>query len=183
MKIKFLLLSIYLTSFVSAFAEEHEAAHHEPSAFDLKYPALNFVLFAGFIIFKARKPLTEMFDKKASEIRAMMESANKQSADANAKLIELQNKLKNIDAELVKISTDYESDIVNYGKIQNDETTTTLARMKKDIESKLEGEKAELMAELSHELLNLVVSKTKNSINSNNDLKTKATNNIIAGLK
>jgi len=182
-KIKFLLLSVYLFSFATAFAEEQEAAHHEPSIWDLKYPAINFIVLFGFIAWKAKKPLTEMFNKNAENIRALMESAEKQSKDANAKLATLEQKMKNIDSELVKITTDYESDVAAFGKNQIEETQTTITRMKRDVDNKLQGEKKELMDGLSHELLNLVVSNTQNTINGNRDLKSKATNNIIVGLK
>ncbi len=158
-------------------------AHHEPSVWDLKYPFLNFVLLAGFIVFKAKKPLAEMFDKKSQDVKTLMESAEKQSRDANAKLNELEGKIKNIETELVKINGDYEKDAVNFAKNQSDETATTIARMKRDFESKLEGEKNELNDSLSHELLSQVISKSKNAINTNSDLKTKATTNIIAGMK
>ena len=184
MKVKFLLLIASVLSFATAFAEEAaEGAHHEPSIMDLKYPFINFVVLVGFCVWKFRKPLSEMFDKKSAEVKSKMESADKQSKDANAKLAELESKLKNIDAETTKISNDYATDIASFSKNIATETETTMARMRRDVDNKLAGEKKELMDGLSHELLDLVVNKTQTTIKSNNDLKSKATNNIFAGIK
>ncbi len=181
MKYSFYTLSIFLFSIVNAFAEE--AAHHEPSVMDLKYPFINFVVLVGFIVYKAKKPLSEMFTKKAEDVKSLMESAEKQSKDANQKLQELESKIKNIDSELVKISSDYDKDAATFAKMQGEETETTIARMKRDIEGKLSGEKNELVEQLSHEMLDLVIKNTQNTIGSNKDLKNKATTNIIAGMK
>ena len=182
MKYKFYLLSSIILSVGTAFASE-EAGHHEPSIWDLKYPALNFFVLAGFIIYKAKKPLSDMFTKNAENIKSLMESAEKQAQDANQKLQELQAKIKNLESEVVKINTDYEQDTLNFTKNQSNETATTIARMKRDVESKLAGEKNELNDNLGHELLSLVVSKTQTDIGTNKDLKNKATTNIIAGMK
>lgn len=181
MKYSFYTLSIFLLAITNSFAEE--AAHHEPSIMDLKYPFINFAVLVGFIIYKAKKPLSEMFTKKAEDIKSLMESAEKQSKDANQKLQELESKIKNIDSELVKISSDYDKDAATFAKLQSEETETTIARMKRDIEGKLSGEKNELVEQLSHEMLDLVVKNTQKTIGSNLELKNKATTNIIAGMK
>lgn len=183
MKVKFLLLIASLLSFATAFAEEAEGAHHEPSIMDLKYPFINFVVLVGFCVWKFRKPLSEMFDKNSDNVKTKMELADKESKAANAKLAELESKIKNIDAETTKIANDYASDIASFSKNMANETETTMARMKRDIENKLAGEKKELIDGLNHELLDLVVNKTQTTIKSNSDLKTKATNNIFAGIK
>ena len=183
MKYKLTLLLTSLMSFGTALANEAEGAHHEPSILDLKYPALNFVILVGFIVYKAKGPLAEMFNKKSEDVKSLMDSAAKQAKDANQKLQELETKIKNLDSESVKISSDYEKDAVNFAKLQSEETATTIARMKRDIESKLEGEKNELNDSLSHDLLSQVVAKTQNAIGTSAELKNKATTNIIAGMK
>ena len=183
MKIKLFFISFFILSFANVIAEEQEIAHQEPSIFDLKYPVLNFVVLVAFLVWKLKKPMADMFNKNAENVKSLMESAEKQSKDANAKLVELENKMKNIQADLTKINTDYESDIVSFGTTLKEETETTIARMKRDVDNKIEGENKELMDGLSHEVLNLVVSNAQSSIKTNTDLKNKATNNIILGLK
>lgn len=163
-----------------AFAEE--AAHHEPSILDLKYPIVNFIIFLA-ILSKVIKPLREKFNKESTDIKSLIDSASRNSQDAQEKLISFQSKIKNLDSELIKITTDYESDAAQFAKNQSEETQTVISRMKRDLENKLEGERKELVDLLNHDLVNSVVSKTQTTIKSNIDLKVKATQKIISELR
>jgi F0F1-type ATP synthase membrane subunit b/b' len=168
--------------FTNAIANE-AAAEHEATIWDLKYPVLNAVIFFGFMIWKLKKPLSDMFTKKSEDIKSLMNSAEKQSKDAAEKLNTYEQKIKNLSSELVKISTEYDSDVTNFAKNQSEETQTTITRMKRDVANKLEGEMKELSEGLSSDLLDLVVAKAQNSIGTNADLKKKATNNLVLGIK
>jgi F-type H+-transporting ATPase subunit b len=172
-----------LLNLATAMAEEHEGAAHEASIFDLKFPVLNFVVLVGFLVWKMKKPLSDMFSKKVEEIKSLMDSAEKQNRDAQEKLNSLETKIKNIDSELVKINADYETDVVSFLKNNELEVSSTIARMQRDVQNKIDGEKKELLDELSHEILNKVVMGAQSTIKANTELKNKATNNIIAGLK
>lgn len=170
-----------ITSLMSvAFAEV--AAHHEPSIFDLKYPLVNFIILLA-ILSKVLKPLREKFNKNADDVKSLMESAARNDKDAQEKLLQFQSKIKNIDSELIKITTDYQSDAAQFAKNQSNETQTTIARMKRDLENKLDGERKELIDELNNDLINKVVSSTQSTINSNKEFKTKATQKILSELR
>jgi F0F1-type ATP synthase membrane subunit b/b' len=162
------------------FAEE--AAHHEATLFDLKYPLVNFIILLA-ILSKVVKPLREKFKKESIDVKSLMDSAAKNSQDAQERLNSFQAKIKNLDSELVKITTDYESDAAQFAKNQSEETQTIISRMKRDLENKLEGEKKELVDEMNHDLINQVIFKTQSSIKSNSELKAKATNKIISELR
>ena len=84
---------------------------------------------------------------------------------------------------MIKIANDYESDSVQFAKNQDQETQTTISRMKRDLENKLEGEKVELMDELNHDLINTVIAKTQNTIKTNKEYQTKATQKIVSELR
>ncbi len=173
--------SIFLSLLTSsAFAEE--AAHHEVSIWDLKYPFVNFIIFLA-ILSKVIKPLREKFNKEATDVKSLMDSASQNSRDAQEKLTTFQTKIKSLDSELIKITTDYESDAVQFAKVQGEETQTVIVRMKRDLENKLDGEKKELIDLLNHDVVNNVVSKTQATIKSNSDLKVKVTQKIISELR
>jgi F0F1-type ATP synthase membrane subunit b/b' len=171
-----------LFSVAVAFAEE-EAAHHEPSIFDLKYPTLNFIVLFGLLGWKLKKPLSAMFDKKADDIKTLMNSAEKQSKDAEERLNQFTSKIKNLESEIIQINADYDNDTVSFAKIHQDETQTSIARMQRDIQNKLESEKKEMLDELNHEMVSQVVAKAKNQIETNSDFKNKATLKIMNELK
>jgi F0F1-type ATP synthase membrane subunit b/b' len=173
--------SFILASFISVAAAE-EAAHHEPSVLDLKYPLVNFIILLA-ILSKVVKPLREKFNKQAADVKSLMESAAKSNQDAEAKLATFQNKIKNLDSELVKITSDYDSETTSFAKNQNDETQTTIARMKRDLENKLQGERKELVDELNHELLNKVIASTQATIKGNKDFQTRATSKIVSEIR
>ncbi len=176
--------SFLFISFISVgFAEEAaEAAHHEVSILDLKYPLVNFIILLA-ILSKVVKPLREKFNKQAADVKSLMDSASKNNKDAEERLNNFQQKIKNLDSELVKITTEYESDAAQFAKNQNEETQTTLARMKRDLENKLEGERKELVDQLNHDLLNKVVASTQATIKGNKDFQTKATQKIVSELR
>jgi F0F1-type ATP synthase membrane subunit b/b' len=167
---------------LTSFAYAEEAAHHEASVWDLKYPFVNFIIFLA-ILSKVIKPLREKFNKEAMDIKSLMDSASRNSQDAQEKLISFQSKIKSLDSELIKITTDYESDAVQFAKAQSEETQTVIVRMKRDLENKLDGERKELIDLLNHDVVNIVVTKTQTTIKSNSDLKVKATQKIVSELR
>lgn len=163
-----------------AFAEE--AAHHEPSVLDLKYPLVNFIILLA-ILSKVVKPLREKFNKQATDVKSLMESAARNNKDAEEKLATFQTKIKNLDSELVKITTDYESDAAQFARNQSEETLTTIARMKRDLENKLQGERKEMIDELNHDLLDKVIASTQATIKGNKDFQTRATSKIVSEIR
>lgn len=172
----------FLIASISSVALAEEAAHHEPSVFDLKYPLVNFIILLA-ILSKVIKPLREKFNKSADDIKSLMDSASRNNQDAQERLNNFQAKIKNLDSELVKISTDYESDAAQFAKNQSEETQTTIARMARDLENKLDGERKEMIDELNHDLVNKVVSSTQATIKNNKDFQAKATQKIISELR
>lgn len=179
---KSIIYSSFLFLSLASVALAEEAAHHEPSVFDLKYPFVNFIILLA-ILSKVIKPLREKFNKNADDVKSLMDSAAKNNKDAEEKLNTFQAKIKNLDSELIKITTDYESDAAQFARNQSNETQTTIARMKRDLENKIEGEKKELIDELNHDLINKVVSSTQSTIKSNKDFQVKATQKIVSELR
>ena len=160
-----------------------DGVNHEPSIKELMYPAINFAVLVGFLIWKLKKPLSEMFKKQASEVEGLMSSAAQKNKDAEERLKSLTAKMSNLNAELAKIQRDYESDVVTYKANQANETQATITRTQRDLEKKLEGEKKELLEKINEELLNNVIAKTQQTISGNGDMKKRATSNIVSGLR
>ena len=179
---KIIYYSFLFSSLLSVAVANEEAAHSEATIWDLKYPFINFIILLA-ILSKAVKPLREKFNKQADDVKSLMDSASKNHKDAEERLNVFQAKIKNLDSELIKIANDYESDSVQFAKNQDQETQTTISRMKRDLENKLEGEKVELMDELNHDLINTVVSKTQNAIKTNKEYQIKATQKIVSELR
>ena len=174
--------SFLFTSFVSVAIANEEAAQHEASIWDLKYPFINFIILLA-ILSKVVKPLREKFNKQANDVKSLMDSASRNNKDAEEKLSKFKSKIKNLESEIITIVADYQADAVQFAKVQGEETQTTIVRMKRDLENKLDGEKTELVNELNHELINKVVSSTKTTIKNNKDYQVKATQKIVSELR
>ncbi len=174
--------SFLFSSLISVAIANEESAHHVPSVMDLKYPFINFIIMLA-ILSKVVKPLREKFNKQADDVKSLMDSAAKNDKDAKDRLSNFQEKIKNLDSELIKITTDYDSEATQFAKNMSEETQTIITRMKRDFDNKLEGEKKELIDELNHDLLNKVVSSTGATIKGNKDLQTKATHKIVSELR
>ena len=130
----------FLFSSLISVAGAEEAAHHEATIWDLKYPFVNFIILLA-ILSKVVKPLREKFNKQADDVKSFMDSAARNNKDAEEKLNLFKQKIKNLDSELIKITTEYESDAAQFAKNQSEETQTTIARMKRDLENKIDGDK------------------------------------------
>lgn len=178
-------LAYYSFMFIALTATAHAAggAHHEPSIKDLMYPAINFIILAGGLIYLLKPKMKVMFDKQAADIQSLMASAAQKNKDAEDKLKNLQAKMSNLPAELSKIQKDYELDVANFITTQSSETQAVIARSKRDYEGKIEGERNELVEKLNEDLLNSVIAKTQQTINGSGDMKKSATSKIVSALR
>lgn len=175
--------SLMLIALTSTAMAAGDGAHHEPSIKDLMYPAINFLVLVSFLVWKLKKPMKDMFDKKAADIQSLMASAAQKNKDAEEKLKTLQGKMANLGSEISKIQKDYESDVANFITTQSAETQSVIARTKRDYENKIEGEKNELVERLNEDLLNSVIAKTKQTIDGSGDMKKSATSKIVSALR
>ncbi len=182
MKVKAIYSFMFIMMSSVAMAAS-EGAHHEPSIKDLMYPAINFIVLVGFLVWKLKGPMKDMFDKKAADIQSLMTSAAQKNKDAEERLKNLQGKMANLPGELSKIQKDYESDVANFITTQSAETQSVIARAKRDYENKIEGEKNELVEKLNEDLLNSVIAKTQQTINGSGDMKKNATSKIVSALR
>ncbi len=178
MKYSFMFAALSSQAFAAA-----KGGHHEPSIADLMYPAINFAVLAGFLFWKLKKPVIEMFNKKHDDVKSLMNSAAEKNKAAQERLNSLQAKMKNLDSEVAKIKSDYEADANNFAKTQASETQATIARVKRDLENKIEGERNELVEKMNQELINKVIEKTQETIKGNADMKTRATQKIVSELR
>lgn len=180
---KALAKSSFMFIALTALAVAEEGAHHEPSIKDLMYPAINFIVLVSFLVWKLKGPMKEMFDKKAADIQSLMTSAAQKNKDAEEKLKGLQAKMSNLGSELSKIQKDYEQDVANFITTSSAETQNVIARSKRDYESKIEGERNELVEKLNEDLLSNVIAKTQQTINGSSDMKKNATSKIVSALR
>ncbi len=175
---KVLLTLVLVMVSTAVMAESGE--HHEPSIKDLIAPAVNFAIFFGIIFVALKQKTIDYFNKLSDEVKSLMSSAAEKNKDAETKLATFEQKIKNLETESVQIKNEYESDVVKFSKNSKTETETTISRMQRDSEHKLESERNVLIEELNTELVNSVVAKTKNVITTNAEAKKLATSKLVS---
>lgn len=71
---------------------------------------INFSILAAALVWGAKKMLPDGFAPRAAEIKKGIEDARKASAEASARLGEIENRLAKLDAEIAEIRTAAEAD-------------------------------------------------------------------------
>jgi F-type H+-transporting ATPase subunit b len=150
------------------------------SIVDLKWPALNFVLLFSFLIWKIKPAMREMFDKNATDVASLFELAEKKDKEAQIQLTSYQKKLSDLVSEKNKIMKEADKEAAFYEEETKKETAQYIERMSKDANAKLASEKSSLIKNVYSELVDEIITKTKNKIGTDINLKTRATNNLIS---
>ncbi len=174
------LILIVLVS--SVFASEAGHGHHEAHVSELLWPIVNFVLFFSFIIFKARKPIKEGFDKNADLIKELFEYAKAKDEDASKKIATYKQKMEEFHLEVDRLKKEMDEEFVSFEKETLEETKRQIERSNLDAKRKVQSEKNKKLNELNEELLDKIILKTKDTFGTNSSLRDKATNKIIAAL-
>jgi F-type H+-transporting ATPase subunit b len=166
----------------SIIAAEHGGAHHEPHVKELMWPIFNFILFFGFIIYKAKKPIKEGFDKNAQLVKELFEYAKSKDEDAEKKISMYKDKLGNFHLEQERLNKEMKEEVSLFEKEAIEETKRQIEKAGVDAKRKTESEKNKKVKEINEELLNNIIFKTKETFGTNTSLREKATDKIVASL-
>jgi F-type H+-transporting ATPase subunit b len=169
-------LILFLTSF-SCFA-----AGGGGHLSDIAWPAFNFFLFFGFLFWKIRKPIKDGFNKNAELVKELYEYAEAKSKDAEAKILKYEEKMNNLEGQVQKIKMEMDEEFSVFKKNIEEETVKNISRAEKDAERRIVSEKNKMFRDLEESLLNTVISKTKEKIGGDKNLKDKATNKIFTAI-
>ena len=77
---------IIKASFLLATSSLYAGGNGETHLSDLMRPAINFLILAGFLVFKLRNPVKEMFDKNALLVKETYDFAEGKNKEAEIKL-------------------------------------------------------------------------------------------------
>jgi F-type H+-transporting ATPase subunit b len=71
---------------------------HHPGIGDLFFPAANFILFAGLLVYFMREPVREFFRARTARLREALDTGAKARAEAEALRAEIARDVKNLPA-------------------------------------------------------------------------------------
>ena len=97
------LISLFTILFCLNAMASGDSHHASGPSVDLLYKAFNFSVLFGFIIWKIKRPLSEMFTSSAQEIEKYCQYAEKMNKEAQTKLDTYEKKLSSAESERNKI--------------------------------------------------------------------------------
>lgn len=171
---KLILLSLFITSLANAAGG---GGHGSPA--DLVWPAINFVALFGFLIFKLRKPLSEMFDRQAKDVQETYEMAEKKDKEAQIKLETFQKKMSSFDRERQKAIEESNKEAELLAASIKRETQSTIEKLKVDAKSKVEHEREQLNKQLNAGLVDEVIARARQKISNSKDYQSKVTEKLV----
>lgn len=172
-----ILIALFVSS--SALA----AGKGTGTVMDLKWPAVNFFFLFGFLIWKLKKPLSEMFDKNAADVSQLYEVAEEKSKEAQIKFDMYQKKMSQVTGDYQRVIDESLADADLFAQRKKEEMDGLISKLEKDSEDKLEFEKKTMVRELEMSLVDTVISKAKNTISSDKITQRKITDKLVSQLK
>ena len=134
------------------------------SVTDLIYPLINFVVFAGILIWAVKPKMEVGFNRANQEVQEVMERANKKAQESAVLLAEQEGKLANLDAEVNKLYASIDERVQIFEKAYEQETEERIAKLEEDATKKIETERKQQIDKISGELLNQVIAQAKDKI-------------------
>lgn len=133
---------------------------------------IDFLLFAGIIVYFVRKPLRSFLDNRRSELLSEIESARRLREEAAGKLADYERRLGELDAERARIVQGF----VEAGERERDrildEANRTADKIVTDAERRVVQESKRLIDLLEREAIELAVQMAETTVRQKMDAAT-----------
>ncbi|MBI2521416.1 MAG: ATP synthase F0 subunit B [Bdellovibrio sp.] len=171
----YLIVNVF---WIGVAASSSEATHHEPSVYDLKWAAVNFIILFSFMIYKLKGPIRKSFQDKRANIQSLFNHAAEKHKDAEMKLDIYEAKLNTLEEQSKKVFDDAKIDVLKFDHDTQEENTKLIERLNREAKDKIEHEQQQIVHKIGAELLSTVIAKTKTKISESAELKS----NLAASL-
>ena len=176
---RFLLLFSLLIE--TAFAAGGSDHHFSPST--LIWPFANLLALITVLIYLTKNSMSEFFTNNSNEIKSKVETAKIKALEVQKLLDEQKKKVAGLNAEIKSIEDSASDDIKKFKALYAKETEDKMTKLKSDAAAKIEAEKVRLLSSVNETVIDGVIAKAKEKINSNPNLNTQATNKLLEGIK
>ena len=156
-------------------SEKHGA--HGPAA--LIWPAINFIMVFGFIIWKIKKPLSKWFDTQALKVKDAHEQAQLKEKEANIKWDMYKKRLANLSTEALSIAQTSEKDLKGFEQRQKLETKGKIERLQVDAQNMIQHEKNKVLNRINEEIVNEIIGKARLQISSDGEIRRKVSSKMM----
>ncbi|MBF0311906.1 MAG: hypothetical protein HQK50_18550 [Oligoflexia bacterium] len=146
-------------------------------------PTINFAIFAGIVVYVARKPIRDFFENRSKSIQEAVERVDVKFKAAAAKLGDAEKRISGLEADKQKLRKDADKELQIFEQEYKAEIERKLLRMGKDAEENLQSEKHTKLSEVKRDLLDSLVLQTKEEIRKNDTYRTKITKKMLELIK
>jgi F-type H+-transporting ATPase subunit b len=133
---------------------------------------LDFVVFILIIGYFVKKPAKAFLEDRHEAVRSEMDTAGKVLEEAQARLNQYEGQLKSLDTEAKQLDTDFREAGEREKSRLEDETETTVAKIKRDLETRLYQENARIRDELQKTVCTEALELAEEKIRSGMDKST-----------
>lgn len=165
--------------FVLISASVFAAGGGSGSPKDLLYPGINFIIMLAVIWKFAVPMMRKHFNALSEETEIILNRASKKAQESEVFLAEQEGKLAHLDDEVKEVNSKMDDHIESFKTDYEKEISDKLKKIAADGEIKIQSEKKLLLNELSTEILDKVITKTKSNIKSDNAKRDKITDSLV----
>ena len=156
------------------------AAGGSGSVFDLKWPFLNLFLLATLLVWKIKKPLSDMFNQNATDIKYLYRIAQEKEKESSMKYEMYKKKMEGAGKDYDAVLERFRQKGIDFIDEHKKEGDRFVAKLKKEKEQKVEVEKNKMLKNMESALLSEIILKTKQKIEADEKLKKQVTKGLIA---
>ncbi|MCB9093297.1 MAG: hypothetical protein H6620_12130 [Halobacteriovoraceae bacterium] len=171
------LLPLFSSSLVFAAGGAHGGVS------DLLAPLINFLIFAGILIYFAGPKIKAHFVGLSEETQIILDRANKKARESEVLLAEQEKKHAELGKTIDGIFNNVDNQVKDFEAQFEKETEEKLVKLEKDGEVKIETEKKQILDGLSQEVLDAVIAKAKEKIKADASKQSQVTEDLLKGLQ
>ena len=147
---------------------------------ELLFPAVNFLILVTFLIIKGRKPLAELFERNAKDVKELYDVAEKKDKESQIRLEIYQKKIADFKAEQRKLQEETEKSIRLFQRKVDEETTKLSRKMNQEGLERIENEKKIILWVLSEQLVDEVVKVAKDNVMNDRSTQKRVTMRLVS---
>lgn len=137
---------------------------------------ITFVIFVAFITKFAKKPLGAFLQERSDLIKNSIEEAKRAKLDAAAKLKQYEQRLLELDAEIIKMRSDFQHQgELERARLQQD-AEKIAEQIRKESEQSLKAEVAKALHALKQEIAEKILATAQKNLSFNPDFDAKLIN-------
>lgn len=137
---------------------------------------ITFAIFVAFIIKFTKKPLGDFLQQRSDHIRNSIEEAKRAKLDAAAKLKQYEQRLLELDAEILKMKSDFK----HQGELERarlkQDAERIAEQIRKESEQSLKAEVAKALHALKQEVAEKILATAQKNLSFNPDFDAKLVN-------